>query len=124
MKAILFVDDHEVLARLSCEILEMQGYTVVLLSCPMQVLRYDLSTINLAILDFDMPGMNGKELLLRMRALHVRFPILLLSGSAHTMPAESRVLFSRCLVKGNPVRQLLDCIAGFLDPNEIPDYGS
>ena len=29
MKAILFVDDHEVLARLSCEILEMQGYKAV-----------------------------------------------------------------------------------------------
>src|SRR5258708_40347759 len=26
MKAILFVDDHQVLATLSCEILEMQGY--------------------------------------------------------------------------------------------------
>ena len=29
MKAILFVDDHEVLARLSCEILAMQGYKAV-----------------------------------------------------------------------------------------------
>jgi CheY-like chemotaxis protein len=29
MKAILFVDDHEVLARLSCEILEMQGFRAV-----------------------------------------------------------------------------------------------
>ncbi len=26
MKAILYVDDHEVLARLACEILQMQGY--------------------------------------------------------------------------------------------------
>ena len=26
MKAILFVDDHEVLARLGCEILQMHGY--------------------------------------------------------------------------------------------------
>src|SRR5260370_28480792 len=29
MKAILFVDDHQVLAKLSCEILEMQGYRAV-----------------------------------------------------------------------------------------------
>src|SRR5712692_7893938 len=29
MKAVLFVDDHEVLARLSCQILEMQGYRAV-----------------------------------------------------------------------------------------------
>ena len=29
MKAILFVDDNEVLARLSCDILETQGYRAV-----------------------------------------------------------------------------------------------
>ena len=26
MKAILYVDDHRVLARLACEILQMEGY--------------------------------------------------------------------------------------------------
>jgi CheY-like chemotaxis protein len=90
----------------------------------MQVLHYDLSTVDLAVLDFDMPGMNGKDLLLRMRALHTRFPILLLSGTASALSPETRVLFSKCLDKGSAVRHLLDCIAGFLDPNEIPDCGS
>jgi CheY-like chemotaxis protein len=89
-----------------------------------QVLRYDLSTVDLAVLDFDMPGMNGRDLLLRMRALHARFPILLLSGSVYAVSPDSRVLSSKCLDKGDPVRHLLDCIAGFLDPNEIPDFGS
>lgn len=42
-----------------------------------------------------MPGMNGKYLLLRVKALHVRFPILLLSGAVHTMPPQSRVLFAK-----------------------------
>jgi CheY-like chemotaxis protein len=121
---ILCVDDNVPQLLLRGKILELQGYTVVLLSCPMQVLRYDLSTVDLAILDFDMPGMNGRDLLLRMRSLHARFPILLLSGSVHTVSPESRVLFSKCLDKGDPVRHLLDCIAGFLDPNEIPDFGS
>jgi CheY-like chemotaxis protein len=123
-KRILCVDDNVPELLLRGKILELQGYTVVLLSCPIQVLRYDLSTVDLAILDFDMPGMNGKDLLLRMRAIHARFPILLHSGSTHTVPAENRVLFSKCLDKGDPLRHLLDCIAGFLDPNEIPDFGS
>jgi DNA-binding response OmpR family regulator len=56
-----------------------------------QVLRYDLSTVDLAVLDFDMPGMNGRDLLLRMRALHARFPILLLSGSVYAVSPDSRV---------------------------------
>jgi CheY-like chemotaxis protein len=86
-------------------------------------LRCDLSAFDLAILDFDMPGMNGRDLLLRMRALHARFPILLLSASASTLSSEDAVLFSKCLDKGGPVRYLLDVIAAFLDPNEIPDFG-
>jgi CheY-like chemotaxis protein len=86
-------------------------------------LRCDLSTIDLAILDFDMPGMNGRDLFLRMRALHARFPILLLSASASTLSPENRVLFSKCLDKGEPARQVLDVVAAFLDPNEIPDFG-
>jgi CheY-like chemotaxis protein len=95
----------------------------VLLSCPIQALQCDLSSFDLAILDFDMPGMNGRELLLRMRALHVRFPILLLSASASTLQPDDGVLFSRRINKGEPVRHLLDIIAAFLDPNEIPDFG-
>ena len=101
----------------------MQGYAVVLLSCPIQALRCDFSTFDLAILDFAMPGMNGRDLFLRMRALHARFPILLLSASASTLSSEDGVLFSKCLDKGQPVRHLLDVIAAFLDPNEIPDFG-
>ena len=122
-KRILCVDDNVLELTLRGKILELQGYAVVLLRCPIQALRCDLSTFDLAILDFDMPGMNGRDLFLRMRALHARFPILLLSASASTLSPEDSVLFSKCLDKGQPVRHLLDVIAAFLDPNEIPDFG-
>jgi CheY-like chemotaxis protein len=122
-RRILCVDDNVLELTLRGKILELQGYAVVLLSRPIQALRLDLSTFDLAILDFDMPGMNGRDLFLHMRALHARFPILLLSASASTLPPEDGVLFSRCLDKGGPVRHLLDVIAAFLDPNEIPDFG-
>jgi CheY-like chemotaxis protein len=122
-KRILCVDDNVLELSLRGKILELQGYAVELLSCPIQALRCDFSTFDLAILDFDMPGMNGRDLFLRMRALHARFPILLLSASASTLSPEDSVLFSKCLDKGQPVRHLLDVIAAFLDPNEIPDFG-
>jgi hypothetical protein len=48
----------------------------------------------------------------------------LLSASASTLSAEDSVLFSKCLDKGAPVGDLLDVIAAFLDPDEIPDFGS
>ena len=102
-KRILCVDDNVVELTLRGKILESQGYSVVLLSCPMQALRCDLSAFDLAVLDFDMPGLNGRDLFLRMRALHARFPILLLSACASTLCPEDCVLFSRCLNKGEPV---------------------
>jgi CheY-like chemotaxis protein len=122
-KRILCVDDNVPELTLRGKSLESQGYSVVLLSCPIQALRHDLSFFDLAILDFEMPGMNGRDLVLRMRALHDRFPILLLSGSVSSLSPEDRVLFSKCLDKGEPVRHLLDLIAAFLEPNEIPDFG-
>jgi len=73
-KRILCVDDNVLELTLRGKILELQGYSVVLLSCPIQALRSDLSTFDLAILDFDMPRMNGRDLFLGMRALHAGLP--------------------------------------------------
>lgn len=123
-RRVLCVDDDVLGLALRGKILELEGYSVTLLSCPLQASRCDLSAFDLAILDFAMPGMNGRELLLHMRALHVRFPILLFSASASSLPPEESILFSRCLDKCVPVRHLLDVIAAFLDPDEIPDFGA
>ena len=35
---------------------------------------------------------------------------------------EERVLFARCLDKTRPSEYLLETIAEFLDPNQIPDF--
>jgi hypothetical protein len=32
-------------------------------------------------------------------------------------------LFARCIDKGMPIHYLLDTIAEFLEPNQVPDYG-
>ena len=123
-RRVLCVDDDVLGLALRGKILELEGYSVTLLSCPRQALRCDLSAFDLAILDFEMPEMNGRELLLRMRALHVRCPILLFSASASSLSHEERILFSRCIDKCVPVRHLLDTIAMFLDPKEVPDLGA
>jgi CheY-like chemotaxis protein len=115
-RRILCVDDNLLKLTLRGKILELWGYSVVLLSGPKQALDCDLSTFDLAILDFDMPGMNGRDLFLRMRALHARLPILLLSASASTLSPEDRVLFSQCLDKGEPVCHLLDVVEYSVTP--------
>jgi CheY-like chemotaxis protein len=91
---------------------------------PFAALRCDLSNFELAILDFQMPGLNGRELLLRLRALGARFPVVLLTGCLASLSHEDRVLFARCFDKSMPIQCLLGTIAEFLDPSQPPDYGT
>src|ERR1700739_1747235 len=103
------------------EILREHGYSVVVYHSPLAVTRCDLSMFNLAVLDFEMPELNGRELFLRIRAMGGRFPIVLLTGDLEALSHEDRALFARCIGKGTPMHYLLDTIAEFLDPNEVPD---
>ena len=121
---ILCVDDEVAGTRMRGEVLKEHGYSVVLYHCPLAALRCDLSIFDLAVLDFQMPGLNGRELFLRMRALGARFPIVLLAGCVDTLSHEERVLFARCLDKGMPIQRLLETIAEFLDPDQVPDWGT
>jgi CheY-like chemotaxis protein len=123
-RRILCVDDDIVGTTLRGEILEGHGYTVVLYHCPLATLRCDLSMFDLAVLDFQMPGLNGRELCLRMRAQGARFPIVLLTGCVDALSCEDRVLFARCLEKSRSIECLLETIAEFLDPNQIPDFAT
>ncbi len=68
-----------------------------------------------------MPGLNGRELLLRIRAMGAKFPIVLLTGRLAGLSNEDCVLFARCIDKSMPIHYLLDTIAEFLDPNQVPD---
>ena len=121
---ILCVDDDVLGTTMRAEILEECGYSVVVFHSPLEATRCDLSTFSLAILDFEMPGLNGRELLLRIRALGARFPIVLLTGCLAGLSHEDCVLFARCIDKSMPIHYLLETIAEFLDPNQVPDYGS
>ena len=121
---ILCVDDEIIGTTMRAEILREHGYSVTVDHSPLAVLRCNLSMFDLAILDCEMPGLNGRELLLRMRAIGAKFPIVLLTGCREALSYEDRVLFVRCINKGIPIRRLLDTIAEFLDPNQVPDHGS
>lgn len=121
---ILCVDDEIVGTQILGETLKERGYEVVLCHCPFAALRCDLSGFELAILDFQMPGLNGRELLLRWRALGARFPVVLLTVCLAALSHEDCVLFARCFDKNMPVQSLLETIAEFLDPSQPPDYGT
>lgn len=121
LNRILCVDDEVIATTLRGQILQEHGYSVSLYHCPVLALQSDLSVFDLALLDFHMPILNGRELILRMRAQGAAFPILLLTGCLDSLSREERVLFTRCLDKTTPVEELLAVVAELLDPNQLPD---
>src|SRR5262249_60329411 len=81
MRAILFVDDHEVLARLSCEILEMQGYRAVsAYSGPDALRKFDEEDFDILVTDFRMDGMNGVELARKVHEKNPDVPVIIVTG--------------------------------------------
>ena len=118
---ILCVDDDLVCLQLRQTLLESRGYAVTISDQPGEALKKDFDAVDIAFIDYDMPEMNGRELLLRMRASKATFPIVLLSGQAYSLPVEVRVLFSACIDKGSPVREMLEIIERFRKQANVPD---
>ena len=117
---ILCVDDDHIGLGLRAALLEDEGYSVTAVSCPLRALEYDVSQFHLAILDFDMPGLSGFQLLLRLRAAHASFPMVLLSGMSRELPNDMRIMFSSCHDKGEPIPILLNTIRSFLTLSPDP----
>jgi CheY-like chemotaxis protein len=117
---ILCVDDDVICLEARAALLEEEGYSVTVVSCPLRALEHDVSKFHMAILDFDMPVLNGFQLLRRLRAARASFPILLLSSMSRNLPNDIRNVFSSCLDKGEPIDLLLNTIRYFLTLSPDP----
>lgn len=116
MKAILFVDDHEVLARLSCEILEMQGYRAVSAYNGEEALKkFDKERFDLLVTDFRMDGMNGLELARKVHDRHPDVPVIIVTGYG---PIDGGKEVSACLSKEDLFPGLLDQIKFYLQQSD------
>ncbi len=82
-KIILLVDDEIMLRDLLAELLESNGYYVVIVSTGEEALKVLTEEIraDLVIIDYNMPGMNGLECIKKIRELKFTMPIILSSGS-------------------------------------------
>jgi DNA-binding NtrC family response regulator len=116
MKTVLFVDDHEVLADLSCEILEMQGYRAVSAYDGAEALRkFDQDAFDILVTDFRMSGMNGVELAQKVHEKHPGVPVILVTGYG---PVECGKDVAACLQKDELFPALLEKIKTFLSEDE------
>ncbi|MEW6487025.1 MAG: response regulator [Thermodesulfobacteriota bacterium] len=82
-ETLLLVDDEELLRSLGHDLLAGAGYTVLTADsgeAALEELRARGASIDLVILDLNMPGMGGTECLRQLRALGFGGPVLIASG--------------------------------------------
>lgn len=82
-KIILLADDEPMLGDLLAELLETNGYSVIKVASGREVLTVltEEIKVDLAIIDYNMPGLSGLETISEIRKLNMDIPIILSSGS-------------------------------------------
>ncbi len=82
-KIILLADDEEMLQDLIAELLESADYYVLKVQNGKEVLKLltEEIVIDLLVIDYNMPEMNGIECIKKIRELNFNFPIILSTGS-------------------------------------------
>lgn len=116
MKAILFVDDNEVLCHLTCDILRLEGYRAVPAHNAAEALKaFDKESFDIVVTDLRMQGMNGLEL---ARVIHDRkpqLPVILVTAYGPVEGSEIRA----CLPKEDLFPNLLEKIRVCLAETEL-----
>ncbi len=116
MKTVLFVDDHEVLADLSCEILEMQGYRALSAYNAADALRkLDEDGVDIVVTDNRMQGMNGVDLARKIHETRPQIPVILVTGYQPIEPCKD---VAACLQKEELFPALLQRIEMCLSEKE------
>jgi CheY-like chemotaxis protein len=82
-KIVLLADDEIMLRDLLAELLESNGYTVIRVVTGTEVLKVltEEIKVDLIILDYNMPEMNGLDCVTEIRKFNKEIPIILSSGS-------------------------------------------
>jgi CheY-like chemotaxis protein len=80
---VLLVEDEDAVRRYTREALDQLGYTTVECESGERALAYFAQhhdALVLVVLDLVMPGMGGREVFAKMRAIDAEVPVLLCSG--------------------------------------------
>jgi signal transduction histidine kinase/CheY-like chemotaxis protein len=82
-KIILLADDEIMLRDLLAELLESSGFNVVKVTSGTEVLKVltEEVKVDILIIDYNMPGMNGLECVEQIRKLNYKMPVILSTGS-------------------------------------------
>jgi two-component system, response regulator FlrC len=118
-KRVLVIDDDEAVRQSLGAILTARGYLFVEAAsgqAALNYLRQPRETIDAVILDVNMPGMNGREVLAALRIMHPRLPVILASGHDFAGPATATDTCLRLVQKSHGPRALLMHLGELLQP--------
>jgi DNA-binding NtrC family response regulator len=109
-RRLLWVDDSRLLLSLYQSVFESLGFAVLATSSPEEALRHASSdAADVAILDYDMPEMNGGVLASLMKGRCPMLPVILYSGCAG-IPHSAQHWVDAVCPKAAPREELLTTI--------------
>jgi CheY-like chemotaxis protein len=115
---VLCIDDNEDVLECEKSFLESFGYSVLTAASGGKGLELaSIHTVDVVIVDYFMPEMNGAEVAFEMRRLRPEAPIIMLSGAAD-VPKQALKLVDAFIAKDCLASQLLPTIA------QLYGYGS
>lgn len=111
-RSIALVDDEPALVMVSATVLERAGYRVSgfhRAADLLDAIRADPDSVDAVIADFNMPGMNGLELLENLRLVRGGLPVVLMTGFGNDLMLERARRLGAAEVLHKPVlpRQLV-----------------
>jgi CheY-like chemotaxis protein len=108
-KLVLCIDDRTTSAEVRKLLLECEGHRVLMASNGRSGLTsFARHSVDLVVLDYDLPGINGAALAAKMREFKPQVPIIILSGYT-TPPAGIKRIVNAYIRKGEHPSVLLDC---------------
>lgn len=109
-KTVLCVDDEKLGLRVRKIMLEARGFQVLTASDGHQgVALFENNDVDLVVLDYYMPGMNGGDVAVEIRKRKPSVPIVFLSAY-FSLPPEALEIANAFITKGDPPEVLLEKI--------------
>jgi len=109
-KTVLCIDDNEDMLECEKEFLESFGFTVLTAPSGGKALELaSVNTVDVIVVDYFMPEMNGQEVAIEMRRLRPKAPIIMLSGAAD-IPEQALKFVDAFIAKDQLATRLLTAI--------------
>jgi CheY-like chemotaxis protein len=113
-RTVLCVDDERIGLRVRKIMLESRGYTVLTANDGPEGLKvFEQNQVDVVILDYYMPGLNGGDVASEMRRRRPSVPIVFLSAY-FSLPPEALELADAFITKGDPPDVLIEKIRHLL----------